>query len=56
MIRRVAVIDGVGESATVDIYFEDDEGEITPCIWPPHWPSVVTRSFLEQQGFEVIMA
>ena len=55
-VRKVAVIDGVGDSATVDIYEEDKEGNITNLEWPDHWPSYISTRFLEQQGFEVITA
>lgn len=55
--KRVAVIDGTGETATVDLYLADKDGEmISDLPWPKDWPVQVAPDFLRKHDFEVVMA
>lgn len=54
---KVAVIDGHGEHAEIDLRWEDSDGEYHGEIpWPKDWPEWVTVDFLCEQGFRVITA
>lgn len=53
--RRLAIIDGAGESATIGLYWGDQDGEIIAEIpWPAGWPEWVSPKYAESKGYEVI--
>lgn len=55
--RKVAVIDGQGESAEVSLNWRDENGEDFGEIqWPDDWPEWVSAEFLREQGYQVITA
>ena len=57
MLERVAVIDGYGPSAEVELSFRTTDGEwVADIEWPSWWPPWVSSEFLEQQGYKVITA
>lgn len=56
MFKLVAVIDGVGESATVNLYVENGGEVYCELPWPHNWPERVESSFLKKQGFHVVLA
>ena len=56
VVRRVAVVDGMGSSAEVGLYEELQNGDCNDLPWPEEWPNWVTTDFLKNQGFEVISA
>jgi hypothetical protein len=51
--KLVAVIDGLGEAATVDLYVERDGEVVLELDWPKDWPEKVSATFLRDHGFEV---
>lgn len=51
---RLAIIDGVGESAEVHLYASAADVEHDRELgWPVGWPRRVTWEFLEAQGCKV---
>ncbi len=55
--KLVAVADGVGDSAAIDLYRElDDSGDNhEPIPWPDDCPDWIV-AFLEGAGYEVVIA
>lgn len=54
---KVAVIDGVGESAEVLLTVRDADGEVVEELpWPADWPECVDSWFLYERGFYVMQA
>ena len=54
--RKIAVIDGCGDYATVGLYQENSEDDFEELGWPQDWPERVTGKFLSEKGFEVVIA
>jgi hypothetical protein len=54
---KVAVIDGEGDNAEIDLHLVDSDGEFhSEFPWPSDWPSWVSVAFLRDRGFRVISA
>ena len=54
--RRVAIIDGVGEAATVALYWEHKDGRMVDIPWPESWPNWVSETWLRAHGYRVTVA
>ena len=54
-VHHVAVLDGVGQSATWELRMEDDEGNVLCDLpWPKDYPKRASVEFLREHGFIVV--
>jgi len=54
--KLVAVYDGAGDSRTVGLYVEFENGDSEELPFPPHYPQWLSPDFLRSEGFEIIEA
>lgn len=56
-LKKVAVIDGSGDHAEVELSLRSRDEEIVHDLpWPSDWPKWVSVDFLKSHGFSVRIA